>query len=104
MYEMLCFHAQQAVEKSLKGLLLFLGIDFSLTHNLQLLISLLPDELQALPVFKEAVNLTPYAVMTRYPGEIEMVSKEQYQESIRIASAVVTLVGDTIRQGDRKGN
>ncbi|MHB9036024.1 MAG: HEPN domain-containing protein [Armatimonadota bacterium] len=32
-YEQLCFHAQQAAEKSIKAVLLKLEIDFPFTHN-----------------------------------------------------------------------
>ena len=32
-YEMLCFHAQQAAEKSIKALLVRLGIEFPYTHK-----------------------------------------------------------------------
>lgn len=36
--EQICFHAQQAVEKSLKAVLLFRRIDFPFTHDLEELI------------------------------------------------------------------
>lgn len=89
MYEQLCFFAQQAVEKSIKALLLHLAIDFPFTHSIQFLVSLLPSDVGALPVFEEASILTPYAVLTRYPGELEAVTAEDYSEAARIASAVV---------------
>lgn len=38
-YEDLCFQAQQAVEKSLKGLLVFYNVDPEKTHNLVALIN-----------------------------------------------------------------
>lgn len=41
--EDLCFHAQQAVEKSLKAVLISRGIDFPRTHNLRMLIDVLPE-------------------------------------------------------------
>lgn len=49
LYEQLCFHAQQAVEKSLKALLVQARVDFPNTHNLQRLIDLLPPEIPADP-------------------------------------------------------
>lgn len=33
--EQICFHAQQAVEKAIKAVLLFYKIDFPFTHDLQ---------------------------------------------------------------------
>ena len=37
-----CFHAQQCVEKYLKGLLTLVGVDFPRTHDLVALLSLVP--------------------------------------------------------------
>jgi len=91
-YEQLCFFAQQATEKSLKALLLFLGINFPVTHNIQLLISLLPAEIQSLPVFSDADLLTPYAVLTRYPSAMEPVTAEQYADALQSATAVVNWI------------
>ena len=42
-YELLCFHAQQAAEKSVKAVLVHEGIEFPPTHNIQRLIALLPE-------------------------------------------------------------
>ena len=72
-----CFHAQQCVEKYLKAMLVLEGIDFPKTHNLKSLMGLLPDracpslsaeEQQRLLTKDEQALLTPYAVVTRYPG------------------------------------
>ncbi|HJW86976.1 MAG TPA: HEPN domain-containing protein [Candidatus Brocadiaceae bacterium] len=43
--EMLCFHAQQAVEKVVKAVLLAQGVDFPKTHNLRVLFDLLAEQL-----------------------------------------------------------
>ena len=40
-YEQLCFHAQQAAEKSIKAVLLQCNVDVPFTHNLQVLLNLL---------------------------------------------------------------
>jgi HEPN domain-containing protein len=42
MYELLCSHAQQAAEKSLKAVLIHYGVEPLRTHNLERLINLLP--------------------------------------------------------------
>jgi len=67
--EQICFHAQQAVEKSLKAILIHAHVDFPFTHDLHELIVccenagiIVPEDLQDLD------TLTPYAVETRYPG------------------------------------
>ena len=91
-YEQLCFHAQQAAEKSLKALLTHLGIDFPYTHNIGLLVSLLPSDMQSVSALSEAVILTPFAVLTRYPGRMDPVTQDQYAEAVQTASAVVDWV------------
>jgi HEPN domain-containing protein len=43
--EDLCFHAQQAAEKALKAVLIFRSIPFLRTHNIRILMDLLPEDL-----------------------------------------------------------
>ncbi len=65
------FHAQQAVEKLLKCLLVFRSIAFPFTHHLLELADRLQDAGYALDVrFEPLLDLTPYAVELRYstPG------------------------------------
>jgi len=40
-----CFHAQQCVEKYLKAFLVWKGIDFPKTHDIEHLVSLLPENI-----------------------------------------------------------
>lgn len=58
------FHAQQAVEKGLKSLLVYLGIEYPPRHDLGLLIGLLPAELPTASA--PIAGLTVYAVEQRY--------------------------------------
>ena len=37
------------------------------------------------------MNLTNYAVQTRYPGEYDEITKEEYENSIRIAKKLCGL-------------
>ena len=64
-------------------------IEFPFTHNVQLLIDLLPAGLAAPPTILAAADLTPYAAATRYPGEMEPVTAEEREEAVRVASVVV---------------
>jgi HEPN domain-containing protein len=89
MYEQLCFHAQQAAEKSIKAVLLHLGIEFPFTHNLQMLLDLLPDHISITTEVGNAIELNAYAVLTRYPGELEPVSISDYERALSIARATV---------------
>ena len=58
------FHAEQAVEKGLKSLLIYHGIDYPPKHDLGLLISLLPDGIPTPEV--PVAGLTVYAVEQHY--------------------------------------
>lgn len=87
--EGLCFHAQQAVEKSLKALLVSFGIPFPSTHNIRILIDLLPPDLPQPSELKRSAGLTDYAVISRYPGNFEPVEEEEYVEALQLADSVV---------------
>ena len=61
------FHAQQAVEKSLKAALASISAEFPFTHDLGLLMQLCEDARLELPEsLTEADLLTPYAAQLRY--------------------------------------
>ena len=94
---MLCFHAQQAAEKSLKAVLLAREIEFPKTHNLRVLRDLLPRTLPVPPEVEQAVELSDYATMARYPGAYEPVTEEEYREAIRLAEAVRDWAKRTLR-------
>ena len=95
--EDLCFHAQQAVEKSLKAVLISNGIDFPRTHNLRILIDALPETIFRDPILDSSAALTDYAVSTRYPGEVEAVTKEELKTARHIAGEVLAWAENAIR-------
>jgi len=64
-----CFHAQQAVEKAMKALLVDFGVDFPRTHDLKFLLDLIKNNTPIFNDLEEAlVNLSVSAVEVRYPG------------------------------------
>jgi HEPN domain-containing protein len=79
------FHAQQCVEKYLKAMLTYKGIDFPKTHDVGQLILLLPQATGVeLPV-EEQRRLTLYATVVRYPGDYEPVTIEEAGRAVEIA-------------------
>ncbi|HHX27002.1 MAG TPA: HEPN domain-containing protein [Firmicutes bacterium] len=90
MYEDLCFDAQQAAEKCLKGLLIYLGKNAPRTHSIGHLLNILRRGCKiAVPrEINEAIILNEYAVTTRYPGDWEPVTAEEYEEAVRLADEV----------------
>jgi HEPN domain-containing protein len=68
-YDPTCFHAQQCVEKYLKGRLTEAGIAFAKTHDLEGLLSLaLAIEPRWSGFAASFKSLTNHAVRPRYPG------------------------------------
>jgi len=68
-YDLVCFLAQQAVEKYLKALLCENSVPFPKTHDLNELAALLPQRLGYPERFVQlAARLDRYAVEFRYPG------------------------------------
>jgi HEPN domain-containing protein len=84
--ETLCFHAQQATEKSLKAVLVHKCIVFPPTHDLALIITIIQNHNFPLPKWlMETAILTDYAVGTRYPGPWDEVTEEEYLHALEIA-------------------
>ena len=88
--ENLCFHAQQAAEKTLKAVLIFFEIDFPRTHNIRTLLDLLPEGVDVPQEVEESAILTDYAVESRYPRKSEPVDDEEYRQVLGLAEAVVS--------------
>jgi HEPN domain-containing protein len=88
--EDLCFDAQQAAEKAIKAVLIYKKTRFPYVHDLAELLSLVDPAGPAIPEsVKQAVRLTRYAVVTRYPGIAEPVSRKEYEEAVSIAETVI---------------
>ncbi len=63
--ETLCFHVQQAVEKSLKAVLVANEIEFPRTHNIKVLDDLLPATVPRPPNLDVLAQLADYAATAR---------------------------------------
>ena len=100
-YEDLCYQSQQAVEKALKGLLIYFGVDPEFTHNIGLLLNELEQITEIPEKIKLATNVTKYAVITRYPGEYDEITKNDYEESIKIAKDCLDWVESKINDKDK---
>lgn len=88
--EDLCFDAQQAAEKAIKAVMIADDIEFPYVHDLDHLLSLLQDTGVVVPdaIFR-AADLTAYATVTRYPGDIGLVTEADYREALEISETVV---------------
>ena len=91
-FEDLCFEAQQAAEKALKGLLIYLTDDYPRTHSFNVLLARLEPHLHIPEEIREVVELSDYAVQTRYPGDYYPVSEEEYRRAVELAERVLRWV------------
>jgi HEPN domain-containing protein len=99
-YEDLCYQSQQAVEKALKGLLIYYGVEPEFTHNIGILLNELEKVIEIPENIKETTKLTKYAVITRYPGEYDELTKENYEESIQIAKECLEWTENKIKESE----
>jgi HEPN domain-containing protein len=83
-----CFHAQQCVEKYVKALLVNHRRDFPRTHDLRVLLALLPVAAKPDLIPEEQVLLSRYATVTRYPGDYEPIQLVEAQSAVKIARRV----------------
>lgn len=101
LWEDLCYHAQQAVEKALKAVLVKMGIPFRFVHDIDELIVTLEKHGQKIPErVKSSVVLTGYAVATRYPGNYEPVSRDEWKDAVALASGVVSWATGIVETGE----
>lgn len=83
-----CFHAQQCVEKYVKALLIYHGLDFPKTHNLRSLMARLPARVRPDLTSEEQHTLTRYATVMRYPGDYEPILLTEARDAVKIARRV----------------
>jgi HEPN domain-containing protein len=84
-----CLHAQQALEKSLKGLLVLHGKPYPKTHDLVKLIQLTGGVVPELPQWEADLHGISLAYpRSRYRGELEDISQDEAQGVLKSAAAV----------------
>ena len=88
--EDLCFEAQQAAEKAVKAVFVRRGVSFPYIHDLDELLKRLERCGLKIPKYvRQADELSPFVVETRYPGLAGPVTKRQHRRAVRIAEAVL---------------
>lgn len=90
----ICFHMQQAVEKYLKGFLVYYGYEAEKTHNISRII----EKCIAVDPSFEALTdagieiLTPYGTIIRYPDDFYMPDMPETEAAIHLAETVEKFV------------
>ena len=97
----LCYHAQQSTEKALKAVLVAWKVNFPPTHNLKILLELLPDDLAIPDQVIQSASLTIYAVALRYPDALgPVMERSEWQEALTLAKAVVEWAEEVVTRFD----
>ena len=92
-YNPVGFHAHQAAEKYLKGLLTRHQIPFPKTHDIEELLTLTDKATPGIHAeLRDAEILSPYGVEIRYPDERPDLNQRQGAEAVRLAGLVRTAV------------
>jgi HEPN domain-containing protein len=94
----ICFMSQQAGEKALKAILVYLGINFPKTHDLDLIRELIPAGWEIKEKFPKLYDLSVWAVESRYPGHTPDVTEHEVRETLRLAEAVFNAVSAELKE------
>jgi HEPN domain-containing protein len=95
--DMVAFHCQQAIEKSLKGYLVFLEIEFKPVHDLGYLLNLIITKDETFdPLYDDIDRISRYAVQIRYPETVIKLSKNEITDAIQLAEKIFQLISERI--------
>ena len=83
-----CFHAQQCVEKYVKAFLVATGTEFTRTHDIEVLVALMPQSARPALTLQEQRTFTDYATVLRYPSPYEPVTLSEAREAVKRARRV----------------
>ncbi|WP_448573850.1 HEPN domain-containing protein [Trichothermofontia sp.] len=95
--QQICFLSQQAAEKGLKAVLIFLQIDFPPRHDLELLRVLVPEGFYC----RQLTNLewlTEWAIESRYPTDLADPSEQDARIALQQAEAILAMVEQDLTQ------
>ena len=91
------FHCQQAAEKTLKAYLTWQDEQFPRTHSLVALVaSCLPFDETFNELRTAATTLTPYAVDSRYPGDMAELNETEARTALTLAQNVWQFVTERL--------
>ncbi len=97
-YDVIAFHCQQAIEKSLKGYLVWIDVEFKPVHDLGYLINLASTRDAEMDIWFEVVDeISRYAVQIRYPDTIIILTNDQVRDAIATADQIIEMVSRKIR-------
>jgi hypothetical protein len=100
--EIFGFHAQQAIEKSLKAWLAARSVIFPLTHDLSRLLDLLEENGADVNLFWSLVQYTVFAVQARY--ETGLMETEPPIDRVAVIAEVQQLLATVLAETGLNGS
>ena len=100
-YDIVCYHSQQCIEKYLKAILVEKNVEFEKIHDLEALMHLCKDYLPALQDHVEdLIRLTQYSVRVRYPGF--GATKRDMKKALSVAKRLRLLIREFFGLASKK--
>lgn len=102
--EIICYHCQQAAEKSIKAVYLALAIPGGIPrkHDLTFLLNQLCGRLDIAPTLRQHADaLNSFGVLVRYPDEI-YIEENNAVQSISYADEIVSWAKQVLESLDKK--
>lgn len=98
--EVVAFHCQQAIEKALKALILYLYATLEQGHSLLYLCKKVIDKRSEFSKYlKDCAFVSQYYIETRYPNENNIVvSDDEAKDCLRIAEDILNAVKNVIEK------
>lgn len=87
-----CYHAQQAAEKALKAVLVFLQVQYPFTHDLDAIRGHIPPGWGVRGEFRNLKKLSDWSFKARYPGGWAPPTRTDAVEATRLARAIYEAV------------
>ncbi|OGS21933.1 MAG: DNA-binding protein [Elusimicrobia bacterium RIFOXYA2_FULL_39_19] len=98
-----CFHAQQAIEKCLKAVLVYHDREVAKTHDLVKLLSEVKIFIPGLAKEEEGLErITEYAVETRYPDSFLDPSLKEAEYSYKLALKIKKITTTAVLRTSKK--
>ena len=100
--EIICYHCQQAAEKSIKAVIHAYGAQGGMPkkHNLSFLLQQMKNMIDIDEKYYDYADvLTPYGIAVRYPNEI-LIEERNVEEAIRYAEEFVQWADTIVSKKD----
>jgi len=94
--EIICYHCQQSVEKSLKAYLVSRGVEAPKLHDCAKICALCIQEDDTFDVlYHDCIELTLYATNTRYPSRMEL-EEQNATAALKKAAAIYAFISERL--------